>query len=345
MAAARFGLLLASESSVGFFTRDSRRELEAFLRSLLDVLGGLAEKSTRLSDKARAAVTRRIQDLDVALWPLKVDSSNGTLWQLYEKFCVSCQPLDNLTSVQDSESETNATSRRAMLMNSWLHVNFMFWSLTDRQRELMQHQWQGDTLDAFRYETLTNRLRVSHSALRHPFYHPDSDEVFPANLGGLGASFLTHALQMFVAPVADIDPGVSLPTWPELEGFATLEGSPNCSAEVLPNMRDVLALALAWHALQTRADTTTVGDRSNPSQATRLAIRDEHHVTHFYNGDQLFFLSYCRSRCAGRRRVESPRLPDCNAAVRSIADFGRTFNCTLGSPMAPRDACHVSQFL
>ncbi|KAK8776092.1 hypothetical protein V5799_030553 [Amblyomma americanum] len=163
---------------------------------------------------------------EVALWPLKVDSSNGTLWQLYEKLCVSCQPLDNLTSVQGSESETNATSRRAMLMDSWLHINFMFWSLTDRQRELMQHQWQGDTLDAFRYETLTNRLRVSHAALRHPFYHPDSDEVFPANLGGLGASFLTHALQMFVAPVRDAkairiadELGNALKKWATPTGF------------------------------------------------------------------------------------------------------------------------------
>ncbi|KAK8780885.1 hypothetical protein V5799_017774, partial [Amblyomma americanum] len=63
LAATRFGLLLASESAVKLFTRDSRRQAQAFLRDLLTVFRELAASASWLSEKARAVVNKTLQEL------------------------------------------------------------------------------------------------------------------------------------------------------------------------------------------------------------------------------------------------------------------------------------------
>ncbi|XP_077486657.1 uncharacterized protein LOC144097935 [Amblyomma americanum] len=293
--ASRFGLLLASESAVKFFTPDSRREVKAFLRGLLDFLRGVASNVPWLSDKAKVAIARRIQDLDVTLWPLRVDDTNETLWQLYSNFCISCNQAENTTSVSTSPSATTANPREPRLIDYWVENSIKFWRLTAAQREDMQLLWQGDALEALRYEAWSNRLRVSHVALRSPFFHPASAELEPANFGGLGAAFLANAVQMFVPPVADIDPDLSLETWPEIGGVEDLASSLNCSAEFLPNLRDIVALGLAWHALKGIVNASSEDSSVRPSHVNELAIKDENNVVHYYSGDQLFFMTYCRT--------------------------------------------------
>ncbi|KAK8780884.1 hypothetical protein V5799_017775, partial [Amblyomma americanum] len=165
LAATRFGLLLASESAVKLFTRDSRRQAQAFLRDLLTVFRELAASASWLSEKARAVVNKTLQEL------------------------------------------------------------------------------QAENID---------------------------DNLVP---------------------------------WIEISGAAYKAGSLKCGADFIPNLREIAALGIAWHALKKRTAAAVKGSDSDGRRqlpATALSIPDSNGEVHVYTGDQLFFLNHCRSRCDGR---------------------------------------------
>ncbi|XP_049519070.1 uncharacterized protein LOC125943663 [Dermacentor silvarum] len=113
-----------------------------------------------------------------------------------------------------------------------------------------------------------------------------------------------------------------------------------------PTCARSVALGLAWHALNASARASDQDHRRShhADVVTHLAIRDELGEDHLYDEDQLFFLTYCRSRCSRHQPADLSLGVNCNAAVRRIADFRHAFNCKLGSPMAPHEGCQASDF-
>ncbi|KAK8767966.1 hypothetical protein V5799_005253 [Amblyomma americanum] len=203
LAATRFGLLLASESAVKLFTRDSRRQAQAFLRDLLTVFRELAASASWLSEKARAVVNKTLQELQIVLWPPDVAISNASLWQLYSNFCLTCETADQAAVDGGAQAEL-APDGRPTAMDHWMHANRAFSRLDPSLRERMQILWQGGAAEPFVFEHWKNRLRVSHAAVGTPLYHVTSAEGGgeEANYGGLGAAFLSHVLRSFDPPVS-----------------------------------------------------------------------------------------------------------------------------------------------
>ncbi|KAL1426447.1 hypothetical protein MTO96_003446 [Rhipicephalus appendiculatus] len=81
-----------------------------------------------------------------------------------------------------------------------------------------------------------------------------------------------------------------------------------------------------------------------PLTGDSLAIKDADGQEHVYTGDQLFFLTYCLSRCGESRHTGiHPPGPDCNTAVRNLRGFAGAFGCAPGSPMAPLGTCDVTE--
>ncbi|KAH6939133.1 hypothetical protein HPB50_016105 [Hyalomma asiaticum] len=341
MIADRFALLLASESSMKLFTHDARVEVEAFFAGMVDFMEDVGSRVPWLSDKDKATLAKKVDDLEVVVWPPDVDASNETLWLLYENFCASCDRGNKSGAVP---SVTTAAPHVG-LIDFWWHANVQFLQLSAEQNERMQLRWLWDSLEVLTYDPWYNRLRVSHAALRNPLYRPNSPELRKANYGALGTSFFLSMLQMFEEPATDFKSDVAVPAWAELGNFSRLVDELNCSAEFLPNVREIVALGLAWHALNVSTELPAEYLRRHRVTAhTRLAIRDERGDEHLYNTDQLFFLSYCRSRCTRYHSADHSHDLNCNAAVSSIAEFRQAFKCDLGSPMAPQETCQLSDF-
>ncbi|XP_077507332.1 uncharacterized protein LOC144116506 [Amblyomma americanum] len=329
LAATRFGLLLASESAVKLFTRDSRRQAQAFLRDLLTVFRELAASASWLSEKARAVVNKTLQELQIVLWPPDVAISKASLWQLYSNFCFTCETAYQAAVDGGAQAEL-APDGRPTAMDHWMHANRAFSRLDPSLRERMQILWQGGAAEPFVFEHWKNRLRVSHAAVGTPLYHVTSAEGGgeEANYGGLGAAFLSHVLRSFDPPAENIDD--NLVPWIEISGAAYKAGSLKCGADFIPNLREIAALGIAWHALKKRRAAAVKGSDSDGRRqlpATALSIPDSNGEVHVYTGDQLFFLNHCRSRCRGQLPRDSRRGEDCNVAVRHVRDFGPTFGC------------------
>ncbi|KAK8760015.1 hypothetical protein V5799_028717 [Amblyomma americanum] len=207
----------------------------------------------------------------------------------------------------------------------------------------MQLRWQADALDAFLYEPVNNRLRVSHAALLSPLFHPASAELRQANYGGLGAAFMANVLRMYTAPDEEIDADILPEPWANFTSLAAQRARIlNCSTELLSNLRDVAALGIAWQALKASNSSRFDGGQSSAGAGLYIADGDSRH---YYSGDQLFFLTYCLSRCEEDVRLHRPRGPGCNAAVRGVRDFGSVFQCRKGTPMVPSESCDITQVL
>ncbi|XP_065287729.1 neprilysin-2-like isoform X2 [Dermacentor albipictus] len=334
----RFGLLMAAESAVKLFNRNSRQEVTHFFTGIISLLASAAAKAPWMSAEAKYEASRLLQDLEVITWPPEVYESNATLSALYAGFCSMCS--ENASTAAEAPP-TNSTVR-PLLMDYWWQVSTKFWDLSPEQRERMQWMWQEHQFEVLRYEPWNNRMRVSHAALSSLLYHPESTARRPANYGGLGAAFVLNALQMFQLPAADFNTDAVAQHFTDISGIHQRAVYLNCSHEFLANARDVFAMGLAWQALKAeeQADRERRGRRAR--RRSMIAIKDENRVEHLYGEDQLFFLTYCRSRCVAHRHME--RGPDCNAAVRGTPDFGRVFKCDVGTPMVPRNACRVSDF-
>ncbi|KAH7945927.1 hypothetical protein HPB49_017090 [Dermacentor silvarum] len=349
VAASRFGLPLASESAVHGFSPEARREVDAFLKDLRNFLVETFSKIDWLNAEAKDALSKRLSDLEVSVWPPDEVESDEALWQLYRPFCLSCERGDdNSTGVSPTVSASANTSTKRptpTLMDYWLYTSQVLWNVPDAKFDVMQLRWQADALEAMRYEPLNNRLRVSHAALLSPFYHPGASELRHANFGGLGASFLAHLLLTFMPPDADVDGGLLPSQWTNTSDFKRRVESLKCSSELIGNLADVVALELSWKALKKAAasDLDKQRERRSPSPKF-LSIRDASRETRLYTADQVFFLTYCLSRCADYRRLpgQLPTGPDCNAAVRNVRGFAAAFGCGAGSRMAPRGKCDVS---
>ncbi|XP_075534958.1 uncharacterized protein LOC142570459 [Dermacentor variabilis] len=335
MMASRFALLLASESSTMLFTHDSWLEVDQFFLDLVDFMHGVVSRVPWLSDKDKATFAKTLGDLEVIVWPPDVETSNETLWHMYESFCASCW----------HRNESDA-ALHVGLVEFWLRANTRLWTVSAKQIEHMQLLWQWDQLELLHYDSWYNQLRVSHAALGSPIYQPSSPELRKANFGALGTSFFRNVLQVFEVPADDFKSDVDAPSWAQLGDVARLADELNCSAEFLPNVREILALGLAWHAVNASAGLSSHNDRRRRRAALvpPLAIRDERGEEHLYNADQLFFLTYCRTRCSRHQPADLSLGLNCNAAVRTIPDFRHAFKCKLGSPMAPHDECQVSDF-
>ncbi|XP_075550147.1 uncharacterized protein LOC142583545 [Dermacentor variabilis] len=348
VAASRFGLLLASESAVHEFSPEGRKEVDVFLKSLRDLLVKSFAKTEWLSAEAKAVVSKRLSDLEVSVWPPDEYGSDEALWQLYSGFCLSCERGGaNSTGVHPTLSTSaNSSTTRPTLMDYWLNTSEVLWNVNGAKLDDMQLRWQADTLEAMRYEPLNNRLRVSHAALLSPFYHPGASELRHANYGGLGASFLAHLLLTFMPPDADVDGGLASSSWANTSDIKRRAESLKCPSEFVNNLADVVALELSWQALKKAAAApgATKRHRRRSPPAELLSIRDSNGETRLYTADQVFFLTYCLSRCADYRRLPGhlPAGPDCNAAVRNVHGFTAAFGCGAGSQMAPRGTCDIS---
>ncbi|XP_049518868.1 uncharacterized protein LOC125943541 [Dermacentor silvarum] len=191
MMASSFALLLASESSTMLFTPDSRLEIQQFFLDLVDFMKELASRVPWLSDKDKTRFAKTLGDLQTVVWPPDVETSNETLWLLYESFCTSC----------GHRSESGATPHVG-LIEFWLYVTTRLWHVSIEQIERMQLLWQWDQLELLHYDPWFNQLRVSHAALRSPIYQPSSPELRKANFGALGTFFFLYLLQMFEVPVS-----------------------------------------------------------------------------------------------------------------------------------------------
>ncbi|XP_065287732.1 uncharacterized protein [Dermacentor albipictus] len=192
----RFGLLMAAESAVKLFNRNSRQEVTHFFTGIISLLASAAAKAPWMSAEAKYEASRLLQDLEVITWPPEVYESNATLSALYAGFCSMCS--ENASTAAEAPP-TNSTVR-PLLMDYWWQVSTKFWDLSPEQRERMQWMWQEHQFEVLRYEPWNNRMRVSHAALSSLLYHPESTARRPANYGGLGAAFVLNALQMFQLP-------------------------------------------------------------------------------------------------------------------------------------------------
>ncbi|XP_077500706.1 uncharacterized protein LOC144111318 isoform X2 [Amblyomma americanum] len=280
---------------------------------------------------------------EVFVWPRNVAESNETLWRSYAKFFWSSLFGGEASTTAGPQSA--ADTGDALLMDHWMHVSASFWELSDEQRERMQLLWQSDELEFLRHEPWTNRLRVSHAALRSPLFYPGSAELRKANFGGLGAAFFQHMLRTSDPPDEGMNASLGNVPWPELAEVRHRAESLRCGPEFLPHLLDIAALGLAWHAVNsaTQLQPSETDNIERAPDPALLAIRDDQKEEHLYTEDQLFFLTYCRSRCR-KKTAGNRRDAGCNAAVRSMRHFGRSFNCHPGSPMFPRDTCEISDF-
>ncbi|KAH7945928.1 hypothetical protein HPB49_017091 [Dermacentor silvarum] len=292
IAASKFGLLMASESAVSLFAREARLEADSFFKNLTASLVHAVDKTPWLTTDTKAAILRRLRQLEVCVWPPDVGRSDEVLWQLYSDFCLSnCERGGGRTTAKLSmfSASTAATAAHPALIDYWLFTSTMLWRKTRDQYEEMQLRWQGDALEVVRYEPWNNRLRVSHAALR-------SAEMLPANFAGLGAAFLAHVLLMLMPPDPSIDDGIIPAPWTDIASLARRAEDLQCDPELFDNFADVAALGFAWHALKASTGQLRSGLTSSLTPETFLAIRDANGHEHMYTGDQLFFLTYCLSR-------------------------------------------------
>ncbi|KAL1426449.1 hypothetical protein MTO96_003448 [Rhipicephalus appendiculatus] len=179
-----------------------RLEVESFFSELTDLLTHAFDKTPWLSNDTKSAILGRLAQLEICLWPSDVEQSDAVLWQLYSDFCISCDRSGGNATAGPPSVVTSPI--RYALVSYWLHANVILWLKTREEYEYMQLLWQSDALEAIRYEAWNNRLRVSHAALRSPFYHPGGVELLQVNFAGLGAAFLAHVLLMLMAPVREL---------------------------------------------------------------------------------------------------------------------------------------------
>ncbi|XP_054930195.1 uncharacterized protein [Dermacentor andersoni] len=295
----RFGLLMASESALKLFDHKSRQEVTVFFMDILTLLASAAAKAPWLSAEAKDSASRMLQDLEVVVWPPEADESNATLSALYAGFCSTCkQSAESEGSTVEAPSSATNSTRRPLLMDYWWQVSKKFWDLSPDQRERIQLLWQDHQFEALRYEPWNNRLRVSHAALRNLLYHPKSAARRAANFGGLGSAFVLSVLQMFELPAADFDTDIAPESLADVHEIFDRADYLNCSEEFTANVRDALAMGFAWQALKVEEESDKKLHGRHSKQTFMIAIKDDNSVEHYYGGDQLFFLTYCRSRCA-----------------------------------------------
>ncbi|KAH7954610.1 hypothetical protein HPB49_020125 [Dermacentor silvarum] len=293
----RFGLLMASESAVKLFDRKSRQEVTGFFMHIITQMAGAAAKAPWLSEGAKYSASRTLQDLEIIVWPPEVDESNATLSALYADFCSTCtQSAESEGSTAEAPSTATNSALRPLLMDYWWQVSKKFWDLSPDQRERMQLLWQEHQFEVLRYEPWNNRLRVSHAALSSLLYHPESADRRTANFGGLGAAFVLTVLQMFELPAADFNTDIAPQPLADVRDIFYRAEYLNCSEEFMANVRDIFAMGLAWQALKVEEKSAKKLRGRHFKKRFMIAIKDENNVEHLYGGDQLFFLTYCRSR-------------------------------------------------
>ncbi|KAH6930384.1 hypothetical protein HPB50_013169 [Hyalomma asiaticum] len=311
--AEKFGLLLNAESAATMFTAIERRQLLEFFEQLIDHV----KKFTRVSfwnEEGERYVSAKFKHLLVTLWP-DMEDIEDVLSFNYTDFL----ELGNVTE--------------ASFMDYWLQASNLLQGMSYYDYEWMQYRWLPHEARLFVYEFWANKLTVLHPAVMAPLYYTNNTELQAANYGGLGASFLSSVLGMFNPSVIDQDTNGQTARLISKRGNLLLQNARHCGSRYVAHIKEFIALATAWYAFKLTDATSGRNSRSG-----ELVI-DSFRETRSFSHDQVFFLTYCRSRCSFR----SSRT--CNDVLAHFGAFATAFQCKANSPMRASDKCGLLPLL
>ncbi len=207
------------------------------------------------------------------------------------------------------------------------------------------------TVNAY-YNPLMNDINFPAGILQAPFYDPSAPDA--VNYGQIGAVIgheLTHG---FDDQGSQFDGNGNLSNWWTPDDRKQFDAMTDCEVKEYgsftavddvkingkltlgENTADNGGLRLAWVAFLEDARRKGIDLSSKQDEFTPV---------------QQFFIGYGQSWCSSIRPElirlivqTNPHSPDSfrvNGVVQNMPEFGRAFNCKVGQPMMPADACHV----
>ncbi|KAL1415507.1 hypothetical protein MTO96_006754 [Rhipicephalus appendiculatus] len=310
----KFGLLLNAESAASLFTAIERQQLLRFLKQLTE----LANKFALLlpwNNEGKRYVSEKFKRLLLTAWPDDMADMDAVLSLNYSKFL----ELDNLTE--------------PTFLEHWIQVTKVLQDMNYYDYEWMQHRWQSYEGRLVVYEYWANKLTVRHPAIMPPLFYANNTELPGANFGGLGAYFLSSLFEMFQPSVIQQDTKGQVYRLLSEHGIKLFVKATACGFRYSVQVHDLIALESAWYAFKISGLTSGL-----PSGRGKLEI-ESFHQTRPFSDDQVFFLTYCRSRCSVRST------PTCNDVLGHFGAFADAYQCKAGSPMRLTDKCGLLQYV
>lgn len=296
LAAAWFGPTVYSTVS-NFVVAEQRRSVTDFQQGLLVHVRHAVENISWSDETTRRAMMRRLSELRVYNWE---DDVKRTPPQSQGSQAVLSEDWSNSTQEFLEALITTVMERLSKHAVSW--------------RPYEDSRWLQRPYDGLSYAYLTNTLSVRQAATTSPLFYSDyggEGVLRAASFGGLATAFLESALRMFDRRGIRTDEGQPW-AWMSPRSERQLYRRLGCSNDIGENMLQVGSLRVAWEAYK------NVSQSDSPLGGA-LDIVNWQGKTQRYTADQVFFLTYCRRFCS--------KGMSCNAAVRSLPDFGAVFGC------------------
>ena len=228
------------------------------------------------------------------------------------------------------------------------------WQIGHINKPVNEQEWgmTPSTVNAY-YDPSMNDINFPAGILQPPFY---SQSIDPAvNYGAIGVVIGHEMTHGFDDEGSQFDAHGNLKDWFTAEDRAKFDKMTSCEVNEYGNFEPVPGLKLngkltlgentadnggmrvAYRALQTVLDKEPADERDKKIEG--------------YTPDQRFFIAFAQVWCgdikdaAERVRVRTdPHSPGefrTNGTVQNFAAFGKAFDCHVGQPMMPANACHV----
>jgi putative endopeptidase len=207
------------------------------------------------------------------------------------------------------------------------------------------------TVNAY-YDPLMNDINFPAAILQSPLYDPQSTDVENyAHIGSIVGHELTHG---FDDEGSQFDGSGNLSNWWTPDDRKQFDAMTDCEVKEYGNFTAVDDVKVNGKL--------TLGENTADNGGLRLAyvafMEDARRKDLDLNAKQdgftpmqQFFVAYGQNWCGSLRPQQerlqvqtdphSPREFRTNGVIQNMPEFGKAFNCKVGQPMMPVDACHV----
>jgi putative endopeptidase len=200
------------------------------------------------------------------------------------------------------------------------------------------------------YNPLANNTALPAGILEPPFF--GADRSIAANMGGIGmvaGHELTHA---FDDQGSQFDDEGRLSNWWQPSDLEKFKAKGKCVADQYSTF-EALPGKFVQGKLTLGENIADMGGVKNAFAAYRAkrAGADKVYVADGFTEDQMFFLGAGQAWCSKDREAEiqrrlatdphSPPKFRVYGALRNLPEFAKAFNCPVGTPYHPKNACSV----